>query len=119
MTETQPANTIDGKDTASGPFLTVGANDQFNFSVTLQQNVALTSPDFTGNNFGERGLRAAFLSVQDLLLSSHRDGAPNASKGLIFSFNDTGTNDLSWYLTSLGWDGIKDASLVLNNQNAI
>jgi hypothetical protein len=66
ITQSQPAFTLDGKDTPSLAGSALGGNDTF--IVQLAANA-----HSTGNHFGERGRVASMISLRDFFASGSRD----------------------------------------------
>lgn len=110
ITETQPVQFLDGKDTAgfpqpSGP----ATNDQFSL-ITIPSGV-----NATGYNFGERGLILNFFSVAG-------SGRFFASTVTPDEFNVMGAspsnmnlaNGNMWFALNDGWDGTLDLSATYN-----
>jgi len=115
VTQSQAANMVDGRETASGP-VTVNANDQFRFNQSLQDNINAATHTYANNNFAERSVSSAFLPMYYLLASSADDPATTsineAQDRLMFSFNDSGTN-LDWYVFGAGWDNLTLNSITM------
>ncbi|HND55006.1 MAG TPA: Ig-like domain-containing protein, partial [Pirellulaceae bacterium] len=115
VTQSQAANMVDGRESASGP-LTVNANDQFRFNQSLTDNINAATHSYANNNFGERSVTSSFLSLYQLLASSADNpattGVNEAEDRLMFSFNDSGTN-LDWYVFGAGWDNLKMNSITM------
>jgi hypothetical protein len=106
VTESTPANMVDGRETAGSTRLVASGNDRFAFNVSLADNVGMTSHTFTNNNFGERSLSSSFISIHYLIIPNP-DGTniTDEPEGLIFSFSDTAGATLDWYSIQDGWAG--------------
>ncbi|MFM8251084.1 MAG: beta strand repeat-containing protein, partial [Planctomycetota bacterium] len=120
--QAQPANMVDGRETGGGP-ITVSSNDVFRFAQTLNENINAAQHVYTENNFGERSLSSAFLSMNYLLASTATklNGTTETLRGILFSFQDTANQDLDWYSFRDGWSGYNLSSFTLagDRQSAV
>jgi VCBS repeat-containing protein len=103
ITEEQPAFMRDGQDRA-GNNATLIANDRMGMVLPL-----LGIPGgIHGNNFGERGLDPAVVSISEILASSN-------GNGLILAID--GPNQL-WYTRLTGWTNLKLCTVVLSGDTS-
>jgi cyclophilin family peptidyl-prolyl cis-trans isomerase len=114
LTETHPAFTIDGKETAGSAGGTTSTNEKIVIANLAQNTTA------TGYNFGERGrqtmivdsagVQTPLVRIQDFFTSNSRNYA-------LAAFNSTGQE--LWHTThGPGWDGYTNPELSLVNSNA-
>jgi hypothetical protein len=100
LNQVQPVGMIDGQESLQSPLVHAG-NDSATLSIPIKGDVVSLH-----NNFGERGLRAPFLSLADLLASSaHQNSVLIGENGAP-----------SWALTTgLGWAGYSEFRLQSNS----
>jgi len=103
ITEEQPAFMRDGIDTAGNNSALI-ANDRMSMTLPLLG----IAGGINGNNFAERGLDPAVVSISDILASSTGDG-------LILAIN--GSTQL-WYTRLTGWTNLKSCSCVLSGDTS-
>jgi VCBS repeat-containing protein len=104
LAQTQPAFTIDGRETAGSQGGTTTTNDRIVIS-----NFA-SGTNGTNNNFGERGRTAATISLRDFFSSNSRNfaiAAFDSAGGLLFSS-----------MTGSAWDGFTGETFSLVNNNS-
>ena len=98
LVQDQPANAKDGLESFSSSVVPSG-NDQATVAIPIAGNV-----DSRNNNFGERGLTTSFISLYDLLASTHQRGA-------VLLSNDE-TSAWSAFL-GVGWEGYSNPAVDL------
>ena len=96
--QSQPANAKDGLESFASPGTSAG-NDRATVSIPIAGGV-----DSRNNNFGERGLTTPFISLYDLLASTHQRSA-------VLLSNDE-TTAWSAFL-GVGWEGFSSPSVDL------
>lgn len=104
ITEEQPEFMRDGLDTA-GNNATLIANDRFAMTLPLLG----IAGGINGNNFGERGLDPAFVSISEILASS-------TGNGLILAID--GSTQL-WSTRLSGWTNLKSCTCTLNADTSL
>jgi VCBS repeat-containing protein len=104
ITEEQPEFMRDGLDTA-GNNATLIANDKFAMTLPLLG----VAGGINGNNFGERGLDPAYVSISEILASS-------TGNGLILAID--GSTQL-WSTRLSGWANLKSCTCTLNADTSL
>ena len=100
--QVQPQFLRDGGDTIGNQGGDDSVDDQF--TIELDQDVV-----GTGNNFGELGRKAQYVSIVDFLASTSHEA--------IMAATDTAAGPL-WVSLGDGWDGFDSAEVVLSNDLA-
>gem|GEM_PF-2632698 len=101
IVEHGPQMILDGLDRVGTQGGTL-ADDAITFTVNLPGGVT-----GTGNNFGERGLDAAYFSIYEILASRGSSGDGSSGNGLMIGAN--GAGDDFWFVTLGGWTNLSDA----------